>query len=751
MPYRIHPAVTRTVLSRPNTQSIIVFLAALILSQAGLSSAAEKKAASGEVEAVGDQLEYLSGQKKMIARGNVVVTYGDVKMTSDYAEVDKENKKAYARGHVVLVRGDLLAARGEEAHYDFGTDQGSFPNGKTTLGPWFAGGREIRQVKKGKLEIEDAELTSCDLDRPHYVLRARHITVYPGDKAIARSVTTYILGKPVFWWPYAVIPLQNPFESPIQIQPGYSSEDGAYILTSKGISFAKQVWGKWHADYRLKRGVGGGFDVGYHFDKIKTDGDLKTYWTQDKRSPRPGADLPYADREDRDRGRISWRQRTDFNPDTYALLRFHRLADEFFLQDFFEKEFRSDVEPTSFVNLTHNTERYGAYVFNQARINKFETVTERLPEIRFDWKNAPFFSDRVYYESNTSLANLNQELGRSPEDFHAFRVDSLHEWALPMKWNEIKLTPSTNFRETLYDRKRFESDAVARTAFGGAVDLRTQFYRLFNTSFDKMGIEANQLRHVFEPSVRYDGTWHSSVSSEELHRFDSVDAVDDANRVTFGLENRIQTKRVINGKLKRVDLVSLNTFLSYDFHPDEESSQSNFSTWIVEAQFRPYSWLQYEVRYDYDMVRDKFREFNQDLTAKKSRYHALFGHRLVTERSFINARGNNQFVFDAGVWLNDLWQVGAHVRWDAQDQELEEWQISATRDLHDFLLDIGYNVRNSEIDSSNKELFFLFRLKAFPQYDLKSGNRASFSEPRIGSTVAGSNTVQAAGYAAAEA
>lgn len=738
--------------SGPSSQSRlpIAFLAALILSFAGPVFAAEKESAPGDVETVADQLEYLRGQKKMIARGNVVITYEDVKMTSDYAEIDRINKKAYARGHVVVLRGDLLAAKGEEAHYDFGNDTGSFPNGQTTLGPWFVGGREIRQVKKGKLEIEDAELTSCGLDRPHYVLRAKHLTVYPGDKAIVRSMTTYVLGKPVFWWPYVVIPLQKPFDSPIQIQPGYSSEYGAYILTSKGISFVKQVWGKWHADYRFKRGFGGGLDIGYHFDKIQTDGDIKTYWTQDRRAPRTGLDNPYADREDRDRGRISWRHRTDFNPDTYALLRFHRLADEFFLQDFFEKEFRSDVEPSSFINLTHNTERYGAYVFNQARINEFETVTEKLPEIRFDWKNAPFFSDRVYYESNTSLANLNQNNGRSAADFHAVRADSFHEWTLPMKWNEIKLTPAANFRETLYDRQRFEADAVARTAFGGSVDLRTQFYRLFNTSFDVLGVEANELRHVFEPSVRYDGTWHSSVSSEELHHFDSVDTVDDSNRVTFGLENRIQTKRVINGALKRVDLVSLNTFLSYDFHPDEEYSTSGLSTWIVEAQFRPYSWLQYEVRYDYDMIRDKFREFNQDLVARKNRFHVLFGHRIVTERSFDNARGNNQFVFDAGVWLNDLWQVGAHLRWDAQDHELEEWQISATRDMHDFLLDIGYNVRNSDIDNSNKELFFLFRLKAFPQADLKSGHRASFSAPRLGPTVAGSNTIQAPGYASAE-
>ena len=143
------------------------------------------------------------------------------------------------------------------------------------------------------------------------------------------------------------------------------------------------------------------------------------------------------------------------------------------------------------------------------------------------------------------------------------------------------------------------------------------------------------------------------------------------------------------------------------------------------------------------MIRDKFREFDQDLLAKTSRFHVIFGHRYVANRPFLNAEGNDQFVFDGGVWINSRWSIGGYIRWNEKDLKLEEWQISATRDMHDFLLDFGYNVRNSLIGNSNKELFFLFRLKAFPQAPLKSGNRASFSEPRIGTTVAGSSQAPA--------
>lgn len=723
----------------------------ICLIAANFSQAAEDKIpAPGTVEAVADQLEYDRGGKKIVGRGNVVVSYGEMKLTADYAEVETETKKAYARGHVLLMRGDLLAAKGEEATYDFASDTGRFPNGKSVGLPWFTEGKMVEQVGKGKYHIDDAGITTCDLERPHYQLRAKRVTVKTGDKIIARDVTLHILGKKVFWLPYAVIPLQQTQKSPLQVQPGYSSEDGAYVLVSKGFSLAKSLGGEWHTDWRAKRGFGAGVDFNYHFDQPGTEGALQTYLTQDEDAPTPGFLNPYAEREDRVRGRVTWRHRTDFDPDTNLLLRYNRLADEFFLQDFFEQEFRSEVEPQSFATFTHNSDHYGAYVFNQKRMNKFENTTERLPEIRFDWKNAPFASERLYYESSTSFANLNQTISRSDEDFNAVRFDTLHEWTRPMKRNEFKLTPSVNMRETLYSRKADRDVAKARTAFGAAVDLRTQFYRMFEASGDFLGIEVNQLRHVFEPSVRYDSVLHSSVSNEELKKFDSIDSVDDSNRMIFGFENRIQTKRMIDGKMRRVDLVSLNTFLSYDFHPDEEFSRGGFSILEGEFQFRPYDWLQFEIRSEYDMTRDRFRELNQDLLIRKGRLRVLFGHRWVPSRKFLNAEGNNQFVFDASWWLNTRWQIGGYVRFDQEKHEMQEWQISWTRDLHDFLLDFGYNVRNSDIDNSNKELFFLLRLKAYPEYDLKSGNRASFGEPRIGTTVAGSNSVQVPRYGAAE-
>lgn len=700
-----------------------------------------------KVEVVADSIEYARAANKVIAKGNVVLRYQNISLTADYAEVETDTRKAYARGHVLIFRDEREVAKSDEVHYDFAHDTGTFPEGRGIHPPWYSSGQEIEQVQKGVKVVREGRITTCNLERPHYDIRAKKVTIYEGEKMLAWNVKFYILGRPVFWWPYLVIPLQW-HNIPFSVQAGYNSKFGAYLFLTKGFSISKRLWGRIHADWRSKRGFGGGLDFDYDIGKLGY-GFIATYWTQDKRAPTPEATGgPYARLEKRDRGRVSWRHRTDLNDHTFLLARYHRLADEFFLQDFFEREFRAEVEPQSFVTFTHNSDRYGFFTHVQKKMNSFEALVERLPQIRFDWKNQPFLKPWLYYESQLGFDNLSKRFGRRDDNQDAVRFDTFHEWSAPFKKKEIKFTPFVNMRGTGYTRRAHTSDGRFRFSAGYGLDMRTHFYKTFSTSFEKWGIEVNQLRHVFEPSIRYSGNY-STVSDETLDEFDAVDRVDDAQIVTFGLENRLQTKRVIRGRMKRVDIVSLNTFLSYEFHPDGRSRVGTFSPVIdgrrssnltiltQEMVLRPYDWLQYEVRFDYDMERDKFQVFNQDLLAKTRKFQLLFGHRFTNDLG--GQAGSNQFIF-RGKWvMNALWSLGAYIRWDTEREELEEWEVAATRDLHDFLLDFGYNVRNSDIDESNKELFFSLRLKGFPDIEVRGGQRASFSEPRIGETVAGAS------------
>lgn len=700
-----------------------------------------------KVEAVADTLEYQKDTGKLIARGNAVITYQGTRILADYAEVETDAKKAYAKGHVMIFKGDEPQIQGEEIYYDFGNHTGTFPNARVMSPPWYARGADVQQTREGVYKVQKGAVTTCNFEKPHYEVRCKKATLYVDEKILMRNVTIYVLGKPVFWLPFMDVPLNWP-NIPIQATAGYSKQYGPYVGLMKGITINKYLWGRAQVDWRQKRGFGAGWDQYYNFGKY-AHGSVKLYLTQDKKAPTPGyvnadGELdPYAERRDKKRGRITWRHRTDVNDYTHVLLRYSRLADEYFLQDFFEEEYRAEMQPRSFVTATHNSQRYGAMIHLEKKMNGFEALVERMPEVRLDWKNQPFFTDKIFNESRIQFDNLAKTYTRSSTKQEAIRTDAYTNWYMPLRWNDVNIMPFGGYRGTFYSQQANSNSATFRNIGEYGIDLRTHFYRTFDVSFDKIGIEVNQLRHVAVPIVRVEGAV-SSVDMDRLTRFDTIDAIDSSSRVVMGFENRLQTKRVVAGKTQRVDIVSLNTYLFYEMQPiDPTIGNNQFTLFRNELTLRPYEWLQYQAKVTYSFATTYFKSITQDLLIRKGPWKFLFGYRFThrqydwyTEQTIPTSQ---QFVFDTRYVLNHLWEVGGFIRWDTKQQKVNEWEISAARDLHDFILEFGYNVRDSLIDSNNIGAFVNFRMKAFPSYVLRSGQRASFSEPRIGETVAGAN------------
>ncbi len=686
------------------------------------------------IEATADRIQYVRDEKKLVGEGNVAIAYKGVRLTSDRVEFFTETKKAYAEGHVTIHEaGDLLQA--DKVFYDFDKRQGSFPGGRTVDFPWYGKGEQIEQVSKDEVRVFNGSITTCDLDSPHYDISAKHLTIYPGDKMIARNVTLRILGHPVFWLPILNIPLDNR-ELPLQITPGYSSEHGWYLLTSKGIGVNKNMTLKPHLDYRRKRGFAGGLDVNYDFDRLGK-GSVWMYGMEDERSPIPRAEDPFRERKERKRGRLRFKHRAKIDENTYFRAEWHELSDEFFLQDFFEKEFRKEVQPESYFTLTHNRKRFGIFGEVAKRSNRFFTTTERLPEIRFNWNTREIGDTNFFYKNEVSFGNFNKKVSRSGDDEDTVRWDIFHQLNYPMKLVGLEFNPFVNWRETLYSKNRFGKEGIWRHVVGGGADLSTRFYRTFDYSGKVLGIQADKVRHLLEPSVRYESVRWDTVAADTLVQVDDIDAIAIKDNFVFGLENRLQTKRILEGAQTRVDVVSYNSFLTYSFN-NVGRGGSGWTTWRNEIAFRPTDWLTFAHTTDFDMVLDRFTDANLDTLFHKGNLDVVFSHRYLRETSPGN--GSSLATVDGTWWISQRWGLGGYIRHEFDTTKVvEEWEIRATRDLHDWILDFGYNVRNSDIDSADKELFFELTLKAFPLFPLKSGNRATSSRPRIGDSVAGAN------------
>lgn len=729
---------------------------------------------SYQVESVADSLEYDKTRNLLIAKGNVVLSYQDIKITSDYAELDTQTNKATARGHVIIFNKDEPTLKGSEVYYDFKTHHGNFPDGRFVSLPWRGTGVEVEQKKEGLHTIKNCSVTTCGSENPNYEFKAKQATVYAGDKIVVRNVWLYVMGKKVLWVPYMVIPLNLP-SIPFNVTAGHNSRFGYYAGLMKGYYINKHLSGQLYGDWRERKGFGAGLRQRYNFDKW-AKGDIKLYWTQDKKAPTPGhLDLsgrenPYEQTSDRDRGRISWRHRTDFNPGTHLIMRYHRVADEYFLQDFFHRESRNEIQPSSFVTLTHNTEKYGVLVHNEKKMNNYEETIEHLPEIRADFKNQPVLINGLNNQSQASFDNMSMRFGRTGNNADVVRGDLGTQFNYPVNWKELKVMPFTGMRTTYYSRDQQGDDGHLRLVANQGVDIREHFYKLMPISSDRLGIEINQLRHVFEPNSRIEGI-ETTLDPKRLNQFDSVDTYGNTMRLQFGMDNKLQTKRVVGGALQRVDVVSMNTFVRYDYQPLDRRG-SAFTALVNEVTLRPYSWLLYESKMENDIGRKQINKFSQDLIFSRDRWRLTFGHRYVNSdqlyregatgemHGYSPVNGNqpgyapnyskqmgnettsgNQIIFAGEYTINPRWMVAGYTRWNATHATFEEWQVSATRNLGcDLLLDFGFNVRDSLIENSNQEVFFNLRMQSMPGIHLSTGsNRATISDPRIGRTVDGAN------------
>ncbi len=714
-----------------------------------------------EVEAVADSLQYIREEQKLVAKGNVVMTYRDTELTADEAEIKSDTKEAHAKGHVALRQKGKGTLSGDEVFFNFRTNQGSFPDGRFFEYPWYGYGEKLEQVSKKKLRAENVSITSCDLPSPHYDVKASEADFYPNDKIVAKNVVFRILGVPVFWLPYLVIPLQN---SPFDVNPGYSSEWGAYALVSKGFSVNEHVNGKLHADWYSKRGFGYGADINYKFDELGV-GQVKLYGIDDQRSPNQHADNPFNDRSEKYRGRVSWKHKMRIDPLTTMQLQWHEISDERLLQDFFEREHREETSPQSFVTITRNADQYSLLTHVEKRTNDFQTVSERLPEVVFTWLRKPLFGTNFYHTHEDGFVNFNQTKAFSPDGPNTVQLYTDQELSYPFQFlNAYHINPFVSFREDYFTKSREKETGIMRSVAGTGFDARTRFYKKWDYQGNFLGIEINQLRHVMEPLIQYNSIKYVSVDPTKLVVTGRGDQLDNQDFLTFGIENRIQTKRHVKGKeYQRVDLVSFNAFLDYSFGPGSDllrTRANKFTDARLETILRPYDWFALRMDTDYDFVDQEIFTHNTDLVFDPGRFRITLSHRYTKDRAHDphvvsnlevtrphlvpeDPGTDHQLTVDVVYDLNERWDLGGYARWKINDNVLQEWELRAQRDLHDWLLDFGVNFRNSDRTSSkqqlDKEIFVQLRLKALPFVELKTGHRASFADSRIGRTVNGSN------------
>jgi len=686
-----------------------------------------------------NNIEYSKDGKKMIASGDVRITYKGIKLTCDRLKIDAQTKDAYARGNVVLSEeGSRLV--GENLIYNLDTKEGSLDNASLFSPVWYGKGKKISKVSDNEFKVSQGYITTCDPRHPHcadYRISSQKIDITLGQRVQAKNVFFWLGKVPIFYFPFYSYSLKDN-RPHIRVIPGHSKEWGAFLKTASRFNIGEGE-GHINLDYYERKGMGEGVD--YKYNSIFGEGELNTYYIYER--DRLKAEGEPAERE---RYKLELKHHYEIDEDTNLRFEYHKLRDKDFNKDYFYSEYEQEKQPESYLSLTYSP---GSYILSakvKKQVNDFWTVTEQLPELKFELSETRLGESDFYFKNESSFNNFCKKAANRDAsggtidkvgDEKARRLDTYNQlsYQITRLWNWLDVRPYVGTRQTYYNRDKNGKGDLLRGIYYGGVDLSTRFYRVFDFKSDFLGIEVNKLKHIIKPKASYNYIHEPNLPSSRLFQFDGVDDISGKNAVTLTLENILQTR-------KRVRKFSENRNLGevyplYNVEEREEEEIVNLADLTIEADYymhhreghphqlsdikgdldlNPYDWLNIDVGTVYDSYAGHFKEMNADLTAKGEKWGFTLSNRYQRSESC-------ELSAELDYALNSLWKIGIYERYDFIKQK--NWDSGGYSMVHGYrivhelpcwIVELNYDYKKIDATQrkNNSTVWLIFRIKALP-------------------------------------
>ena len=689
-----------------------------------------------EMEALTDQgwaeFDFQTGLG--LGTNGVLVRYGSAFLTADQVGVNQQSGDVTADGNVRIQSQEQVWV-GEHARYNFKTRQMEAEQFRTGKAPVFAAGEGLHGELTNRVYIAtNGIITTDDLAEPAVKVRAKYLKIIPGQRVEARHATLWVGGVPVFYFPYYSRNL-GPRSNNFGFVPGYRSSFGPYLLSSYTFFLDEQFDGTAHVDYRVRRGVGLGPDLNYHLGPWG-EGTFKYYYLYDQDPGANGGDSTLPNN----------RQRVDFsylaNPATNlsvrSLVRYQ--GDTNIVREFFEREYRQDNQPSTYVDANKYWSNYSLDTYVQPRVNNFLETVERLPDMRLTGYRQQVGASPIFYESESSVGYYRRvfpETNSLPTTpyFAASRADTYHQLLLPETlFGWLNVTPRVGGRLTYYGTATgpgATTDELTRGVFNTGAEFSFKASQLWPAAQSEF-FQVDGLRHIIEPSLNYVFVPNPNyVGTNELPQFDyelpslrqlpidfpdynSIDSIDSQNVARLGLHNKLQTKR--EGKL--VNLVDWDVYTDWRLQPNAQ--QTTFSDLYSDLTLNPRTWLSLQSQTRYDIQHGDLRMSVTTLTLRPGKTWSWTLGQVYLRDDFTpspTALGPGENVFTSSFLyrLNENWGLRASHYFDASTGTLREQDYAIVRDLRSWTAALTFLVRNNPGTPQDFTVAFTLWLKAYPK------------------------------------
>ena len=683
-----------------------------------------------------DQTGRITGTKGVLARGSGAT------LTARTVSYDPTSLLVSAEGDVVIQfskDGEAQLWKGKKARFSFLTKRIFAEEFRLEQPPFYAAGKQVeaapgtgtgahKPLQGGHAELTDGLVTTDDVEHPSYHVKAKRIRFDQGKSITTDDATFYVGDIPVMHLAHYTRHLER-HENFWTIQPGYRSRVGPFIETANHWFARTNLETFVSLDYRQRRGFAGG--PGLHYDLPELgQGGGRIYYAHDDLPRLYAGDLPVHT----DRLLYNWHHSFTNSTGLTAHALVNGQNDPLIGRDFFEREFRRDLQPKTFFELNQAWPNWTIDVLAQPQLISFYQTVERLPDIKLTGLRQEIGTTPVYYESDSSVAYLRLQPGLlGGTNFAAVRADTYHQLVLPQTYfGWLNFIPRVGGRFTYYGQQDRDGVSVGdqnRGVFNTGAEVNFKASKVWQ-DVEHSWLDVSGLRHIVVPSVNYVYVPEPSVRPNRLPQFDTelpsprllpiefpdynaVDSVDSQSTLRFGLHNKLQTKR--EGQV--ADVLDWNLYTDWRLRP--RPGQGTFPDFFSDLDFLPRSWLVLSSETRYDPSRQEMAEANHRLTLQPNDlWHWTVGHRYLRDDPATYGAGNNLFFSSVYMRANENWGFRAVHYFESRDGRMEEQAYSVYRDFRAWTGALTLRFRDLRVGADDWSISVNFSLKAFPRFGL---------------------------------
>lgn len=580
----------------------------------------------GPIEIEAEELSYDRAQQTYYGHGSVVITRGDFNLQADHVLFRPETNELQAWGNVLMSEGeDVLECERLEVNVE--TRTGKVFRAKLFLkdNNYHVAAEEAEKLGENEYRIRQGSFTTCDARKPPWKFAAQDLYVRMGGEGIVHRARFYLADIPVFYFPWASVPLRKERQTGFLMpQVGLSSKYGPEVKTGFYWAMTKEMDSTFYLDYLGDRGFKEGLEYRYALGR-ETDGEARVYFIDD----RVFEGKRYA---------FFLQNRQELPYDFYLKGNVNYVSEWTYLRDF-EDDLpeRSSIDARTVRQLRsvlfggRNWDSFtllaeGDFFRDMAVKSNDETI-HLLPRVGFYGHPQSLWKTPIYADLTSSYTYFTNKDGN--------RL-GLHRWDLfprffyPGRFFDVlKFEPSVGFRETYYrsDDDRDKPLKKGRETLEATATLSTEFYRVYDgTAIRWLSDLFNVTRwmHTVEPTLEY--RYRPRVDEDELPLFDDIDRQPFTHEVTYGLTQRMigkpQREKIESGPY---EYAMLRVYQSYSLGDPymKDGKKRDFSSVFGEMawRFNPYLFVRWIGAIDpYRMGLD---EWNTLIRAKDRRNDAL--------------------------------------------------------------------------------------------------------------------------------